>query len=72
MQLGDSVTVLKRRAEGACAGMAEAIALGERGESDRAAPVPVRSLRATGAGALVTLRSNCNLQQGEVRDSYGE
>ena len=35
MQLEDSVTVLKRRAGEACAGMAGAIALGERGESDR-------------------------------------
>ena len=37
-----------------------------------AAPVPVRSARTAGAGALATLRSNYNLQQGAVRDSYGE
>ena len=72
MQLEDSVTVLKRRAGEACAGMAGAIALGERGESDRAAPVPVRPARTAGAGALATLRSNYDLQQGAVRDSYGE
>ena len=37
-----------------------------------AAPVPARSARTAGAGALATLRSNYNLQQEAVRDSYEE